>query len=321
MSSSVYTTTDTSPPNTPLNSRQQSRKPRRSGITPKRSGARASQTTIDMEDDEDMETVHSDGGEGDSDEADPTPLIQRLRPRTKSFAASEHHSEADADGEDEATEDEDENSLFSPGPSSRLRSRDNTESDIPMSADESGPRQSVGRSAKTKSRQGHENGDAGTGMEVDETMTAARGVAHKRQTRRNSRLLPSPDPTDDEAPASAITSALSSPPASNDSISTISEETETEAVRTTRSGKAFGTWQSRRRRLRQEAIDDPDMDVEDDDEVPESDEEEEDSFEAGKFCHVQHTMSHLADRSRRRSVGRYDLVVDTIPTGRAGTDV
>lgn len=320
MSSSVYTTTDTSPPNTPLNSRQQARKPRRSGIPTKRLGVRGSQNAIDMDGDEDMETVHSDDGEEDSDEADPTPLIQRLRPRTKSFAASEHHSEADADGEDEATEDEDNTSLFSPGPSSRLRSRDHTESDIPMSADESGTGASVSRSAGIKTKQEHDNGE--TGMEVDETSTTDKGVAHTRRTRRNSRLLPSPDPTDDEAPASATTSALSSPPASTGSISTISEETETEAVvRTTRSGKAFGTWQSRRRRLRQEAIDDPDMDVEDDDEAAESDEEEEDSFEAGKSCLMWHKTAHIADTSRCRFVGRYNLVIDPILKGRVGTDV
>ena len=35
-------------------------------------------------------------------------------------------------------------------------------------------------------------------------------------------------------------------------------EVEGEVVRQTRSGKAFGVWQDRKRRLRQEAIDDPD---------------------------------------------------------------
>ena len=289
MSSSVNTTTDTSPPTTPLNPRQQVRKPRRSGVTPKRLGIRKSQPVVDLDDDEDMETVHS---ESLSDEADPTPLIQRLRPRTKSFAASEHHSEVDADGEEEATEDEDENSLFSPGPSSRLRSRDQSDSDNLMSAEEPADRPK-GRIAKTKSKQGSESDAAG--MEVDETMNnghaPTKAVPQKRQTRRNSRLLPSPGPADDEVPASTASSVITSPPASNGPISSISEDTETETdiVRTTRSGKAFGTWQSRRRRLRQEAIDDPDMDVDDDDdEAVESDEEEEDSFEAGKYIASTH---------------------------------
>lgn len=280
MSSSVYTTTDTSPPTTPLNSRQQVRKPRRSGVTPKRLGVRNTQTVNDLDDDEDMETVHSDE---ESDNTDPTPLVQRLRPRTKSFAASEHHSEVDADAEDEPTEDEDESSLFSPGPSSRLRSRDRLDSDVPMSADEPDSRQSVGRGAKPKAKQGPE-----TEMDIDDALTNGqpppRALPQRRNTRRNSRLLPSPDPTDDEAPASEATSVLTSPPASNGEISTIAEEVEPETVRTTRSGKAFGTWQSRRRRLRQEAIDDPDMDVDDDDEeTVESDEEEDDSFEAGEL--------------------------------------
>jgi hypothetical protein len=64
-------------------------------------------------------------------------------------------------------------------------------------------------------------------------------------------------------------------------------EAEAEVARTTRSGKAFGVWQSRRKRLRQEAMDDPDMDVgsEEEEEV-ESDEEEQDSFEAGQSLSV-----------------------------------
>lgn len=75
----------------------------------------------------------------------------------------------------------------------------------------------------------------------------------------------------------------------------VGEETETEATRTTRSGRAFGVWQSRRRRLRQEAIDDPDMEVDEDEgEAPESDEEEEedDSFEAGRSSMMTWCAQH-----------------------------
>lgn len=56
-------------------------------------------------------------------------------------------------------------------------------------------------------------------------------------------------------------------------------------ARTTRSGKAFGVWQSRRRKLRQEAIDDPDMEVEDEQEEldeQESEDDDDEDFEAGQ---------------------------------------
>ena len=52
----------------------------------------------------------------------------------------------------------------------------------------------------------------------------------------------------------------------------------------TRSGKAFGKWQTRRNRLRQEAIDDPDMEEleeEADEDEEEEDEEEDQTFETG----------------------------------------
>jgi hypothetical protein len=69
-----------------------------------------------------------------------------------------------------------------------------------------------------------------------------------------------------------------SPEAADEAVQ--EEGIDTEIARTTRSGKAFGVWQSRRRKLRQEAMDDPDMEVEDEEEnEEESDEEEEKSFE------------------------------------------
>lgn len=298
MSSSTYTTTDTSPPITPVNSRSTStRRPRRSAanVADRRRGSRS---TVHDDEAAEMREESDDAEQGTessaSDEADPTPLIQRLRPRTRSLATSDHVSEADADGEEEEEDDDEieEGSLFSPGPSSRLRSRDRTDSDIPMSADSAPPT----RGAKAKAKEALKGGEAADDMDIDDTAVDAvpnghtspakqpPRPAHKRHTRRNSRLLPSPDPTDedDDMPASAASSALTPPPASNGDIDTIDEETENEGSRTTRSGKAFGVWQSRRRRLRQEALDDPDMDV-DDDEEPESDEEEDDSFEAGTY--------------------------------------
>jgi hypothetical protein len=113
----------------------------------------------------------------------------------------------------------------------------------------------------------------------------------KRHTRRNSRLLSAADA--DAMPISSSSTVLTPPPASpgDGDMNIVEEETETEteteANRTTRSGKAFGVWQSRRKRLRQEAIDDPDMDVE------ESDEEE---LEAGMFSVARRMMAD--DRPR-----------------------
>jgi len=101
----------------------------------------------------------------------------------------------------------------------------------------------------------------------------------KRHTRRNSRLIT----TDPEPIPISTTSSILTPPPSSGAMDIEEEETETEATRTTRSGKAFGVWQSRRKRLRQEAMDDPDMDVgSEEEEEAESDEEEQDSFEAGQ---------------------------------------
>ena len=105
----------------------------------------------------------------------------------------------------------------------------------------------------------------------------------RRHTRRNSRLLSTVEI--DSMPMSTTSSFFTPPPVSvNGDMDIVEEETETEteATRTTRSGKAFGVWQSRRKRLRQEAMDDPDMDVEEDeDEEQEESDEEQDSFEAG----------------------------------------
>jgi hypothetical protein len=59
---------------------------------------------------------------------------------------------------------------------------------------------------------------------------------------------------------------------------------EDETSRTTRSGRAFGTIQSRSDRLRQEAMDDPDMEATDDED------EDDEAFEAGKSCHLSDSM-------------------------------
>jgi hypothetical protein len=61
------------------------------------------------------------------------------------------------------------------------------------------------------------------------------------------------------------------------------EDSDDAGSRTTRSGRAFGAYQSRRTRLRQEAMDDPDMaELEGVDEDEEEDEDDDD-FEAGEL--------------------------------------
>ena len=86
--------------------------------------------------------------------------------------------------------------------------------------------------------------------------------------------------------------SITSSTRTTDSMSTVGEvemQDVTAAMeRTTRSGKTFGSWQSRKKRLRQEAIDDPDMDAEEDDEEEDDEEdsedmeEEDEEFETGE---------------------------------------
>jgi hypothetical protein len=84
------------------------------------------------------------------------------------------------------------------------------------------------------------------------------------------------------ASESGDTSSPTSVPPESDGPEMIDQEADEQepVLRTTRSGKAFGVMQSRKSRLRQEAIDDPDMEVEDEEE--DDDEADEDSFEAGE---------------------------------------
>lgn len=108
-------------------------------------------------------------------------------------------------------------------------------------------------------------------------------VAAKRRTGRKSGFTVKD--SSDEGTASPTSEDLApSSPAGASGDGTPDDDGKGEIARTTRSGKAFGVWQSRRRKLRQEAIDDPDMEVEDEeeeDEEEESDEAEEDPFEPG----------------------------------------
>ncbi len=67
--------------------------------------------------------------------------------------------------------------------------------------------------------------------------------------------------------------------------------------RTTRSGRAFGLMQSRKKRLRQEAIDDPDMEVEDEGDEEEDEDEDEKSFEAGECPAPGHTCGANLDQT------------------------
>ena len=229
------------------------------------------------------------------EEVDPTPLVQRLRPRTRSSLIVPVHDEVEGDAEDEADDD------ASPGPSSRTRARDRTNSDASMlSLGES--RTLPARAARTKAKgalKDVESDDDGMDLdstangdivdepeEVDEDearppsghLTRAQARASrptstdkqsppKRHTRRNSKMSPIviDDSSSDESSMTTLPNGSAE---------------EEEAVRTTRSGKAFGVMQTRRKRLRQEAIDDPDMEVEDEEEDEEDEDEDDDSFEA-----------------------------------------
>lgn len=92
---------------------------------------------------------------------------------------------------------------------------------------------------------------------------------HSRHTSRHSLHSVTMQSPCSSPPTSPLTPA---PESSTEEMTDAAEDSPVEDSRMTRSGKAFGVWQSRRRRLRQEAIDDPDMEA-DEDEVEEDDEE------------------------------------------------
>ena len=104
----------------------------------------ASNKSLSIPDQDEVEEASDSHPKSD---LEPTPLIKRLRPRTKSTTSA-----ADADAEDEPTENEDEG-LFSPGPSSRLRSKGKSRGgdDVVMKVDGGGGLRRT-RSAKLKAK-------------------------------------------------------------------------------------------------------------------------------------------------------------------------
>ena len=114
------------------------------------------------------------------------------------------------------------------------------------------------------------------------------GAFAPRHTRRNSRISPSPFSPPDSGMSSSVTPSLYEEDEDDDTTTIADGDTEMAgAKRTTRSGKAFGAWKSRKRRLRQEAIEDPDMEAEEEEEDEEEDDDEEDEVDesavAGKL--------------------------------------
>ncbi|OWZ40976.1 TKL protein kinase [Cryptococcus neoformans c45] len=221
--------------------------------------------------------------DSDDDANESTPIVKRLRPRgvggRKSFMKEPSTDitdfEDDAEEADaEATEVEEE----PPQPKGRkLRSKSISQaslskhgSDIDMApvSGQRSPKSLPTRGAKKKAIQRMQGGESGTedeDMEMDED----RDIGMEEGT-------PMPQPA--TPPRKGRASRLPTPKLDEDSAMvgspTPSVATETEAatprpVHTTRSGKAFGAIQNRRRQLLQEARNDPDMDEED-----ESDEED-----------------------------------------------
>lgn len=107
-----------------------------------------------------------DDDDDDDEESEPTPLVHRLRPRTRSsLVLDDRQSAVDADGED-TEDDADIESVSSPGPSARLRSRDRmTNSDVSMPS----LRQLPEREAKLKALETLQDPDSDD-MDVDDAL-------------------------------------------------------------------------------------------------------------------------------------------------------
>ncbi|WWD06627.1 hypothetical protein V865_004720 [Kwoniella europaea PYCC6329] len=323
--SSAYTTTDTSQDGDSLPPRQTPHRIKRQsgnhGYTPRQTRKSKSKSTPARKlVDGDRSKITQDADEETEDD-EPTPLVNRLRSRGRASYIKEMSSEVEADDEEnenehdadnatvqgEDTEESDEEN--SPAPSRNLRSRDKLiDSDVSMVSSKKG-RSLPSRGAKKKAIEALKGGESDTEMEVDEDVevpiegdddedmeqderprTRAQNKAHtsppkpstppRRLTRRLSRHSPTTADSDEETaepPESELTATPDSPsPQPEEDILVTPGQ-----IHTTRSGKAFGVMQSRRKRLRQEARDDPDMEVDEDDEEEEDEETDEDeSFEA-----------------------------------------
>lgn len=187
----------------------------------------------------------------DDEANEPTPLVNRLRSRTRSSLAMDQYSEIEADGEEETEEEEDLENPASPKLSRRLRSSDNmapeSETSEPSMPSRRDSRVLPGRDAKLKAIEALRGGESETeteGMDMDGALYSS--------------VEPEDVGPDGDMSVDGEDGAI---------------------TRTTRSGKAFGVWQSRRKRLRQEAMDDPDMDDPEAEDNDEELEEEEDVIE------------------------------------------
>ncbi|ORY26231.1 hypothetical protein BCR39DRAFT_541526 [Naematelia encephala] len=296
--SSAYTTTDTSPPTTSPVIRQTPRRRRQSASERQASLARKTRKA---------KLDHNGGDEEDdeahSDEVDPTPLVRRLRSRgnLSSSFVKDTESELEADGEEEDEEDE-EDEVDESQASPQSRSNRRVPSGKPLI-------NRPERGAKKKAIEALKNGESDDDdiedneMDIDESASfsaIAAGLEDEDEemeepsrpssgplTRSQHRSQGSPElealqPEPRRLTRRASQMSTDDSTTSSSSLSPLSEDaTEDMTARTTRSGKAFGVWQSRKRRLRQEAIDDPDMEVDDEDDIEEDDENEtdDDSFE------------------------------------------
>ncbi|WVR09155.1 hypothetical protein IAU60_006217 [Kwoniella sp. DSM 27419] len=322
--SSAYTTTDVSNAEDTAPPRQTPRRPRRQAVARGSIASRRTRSTksghsADRKNTDGHANVDDDR-EDESEDGEETPLVQRLRPRgTGGSFVGEASSEVDADDEDNETEadadvatsvdddevnDDEDDGDGSPAPLRQLRSRDTVlDSDVSInSSNKSAVRSLPTRGAKKKALRAlkadasdsevdvemaddaTEVGDgpndhaANEGQHVDEPPQGSR----TRLTRRASRASAVSRETNDQK---TMEGDFTTPHASPEPIDEDTQMTPGQ-IHTTRSGKLFGVMQSRRRRLKQEAREDPDMVVEEDDEDEDDDADdadetdEDDSFQA-----------------------------------------
>lgn len=261
-----------------------------------------------------METESTDeDDESEDGQADPTPLVQRLRSRARNSFVKEPSSELEADAEEESEADG--QSEASPLPARRLRSTDkliDSNGSLPQrKSSRSNSRLNRERGAKRKALEALKGGESDTDdMEVDvgglaiddeeegedegmdEDGPPRSGPLTRAQLRAQQDEPEAEDDSqsgsEDDADTSRERVSTSLTPLSPEeddamSVEEIEEAATDEAIeRQTRSGKTFGSWQSRRNRLRQEAMDDPDMEV--DGEADSDGDETDDSFEAGEWA-------------------------------------
>ncbi|WVW79217.1 hypothetical protein I302_101183 [Kwoniella bestiolae CBS 10118] len=188
--SSAYTTTDTSQDGDSLQSRQTPRRikkqPGNRGFTPRQTQRSKSKSTPARRLVNGNGTKVVDDADEETEDDEPTPLVNRLRPRGgRASYVKEMSSEVEADDEEnedehdaetvtvqeEETEEEDEDD--SPAPPRNLRSRDKLiDSDISMVNSKKG-RALPSRGAKKKAIEALRGGESDTEMEVDEDVVVS----------------------------------------------------------------------------------------------------------------------------------------------------